>query len=135
MRAQGIKARTCKRFRARTTDSNHPHPIAPNTLDRRFACTRLNQVWLTDITDIPTAEGFLYLAGVMDLCSRRIIGWSMAKHLRVELVSAALHMALAARGLRPGADHPDLTCCTTATAAGNTPAASTRTCSAATASR
>lgn len=102
MREQGIKARTHRRFRVRTTDAKHPHPIAPNTLGRGFACDRLDRVWLTDITYIPTGEGFLYLAGVMDLCSRRIIGWSMAEHMRVELVSDALRMALRTRGLKPG---------------------------------
>ena len=108
MKMQGIKARTHKRFKPRTTDANHPHPIAPNTLDRKFECQRLDQVWLTDITYIHTAEGFLYLAGVMDLCSRRIIGWSMADHMRVELVAEALSMAAATRGFKPGAAHLDL---------------------------
>jgi len=107
MKAHGIRAKTRKRFRVRTTESNHPHPIAPNRLDRRFVAEKINQVWLTDITYIPTGEGFLYLAGVMDLCSRRIIGWSMTNHLRVELVETALQMAVAARGpkLPPGLLH------------------------------
>jgi putative transposase len=108
MRTHGIRARTHRRFKARTTDADHPHPIAPNTLNRNFACSRLNQVWLTDITYIHTGEGFLYLAGVMDLCSRRIIGWSMADHLRAELVGDALKMALATRGFKDGAALPDL---------------------------
>jgi putative transposase len=102
MKSLGIRARTHRRFRVRTTDSSHDHPIAPNVLDRKFVAAGLDQVWLTDITYIHTGEGFLYLAGVMDLCSRRIIGWSMAEHLRAELVCDALNMALAAR--RPGAD-------------------------------
>ncbi len=101
MKARGIQARTHRRFRVRTTDSDHDHPIAANVLDRKFEVKKPNQVWLTDITYIPTDEGFLYLAGVMDLCSRKIIGWSMADHLRAELVRDALNMALAAR--RPGA--------------------------------
>lgn len=100
MKGRGIKARTHRRFRVRTTDSRHAHPIASNVLDRKFKAERPNQVWLTDITYVPTDEGFLYLAGVMDLYSRRIIGWSMADHLRAELVCEALNMALAAR--RPG---------------------------------
>lgn len=108
MRAEGIRARTWKRVGPRTTDSAHPHPIAPNRLARRFACDRLDQVWLSDITYIPTAEGFVYLAGVMDLCSRRIIGWSMAEHMRAELAEAALSMALAERGLSPGRAHAAL---------------------------
>lgn len=106
MKQQGIKAKTHKRFRVRSTDSNHDHPIAPNLLNRNFTVEKLNQVWLTDITYIPTDEGFLYLAGVMDLCSRRIIGWSMADHMRAELVCDALSMALAARlPKRPDAPH------------------------------
>lgn len=102
MKERGIKARTHRRFKVRTTDSNHAFPVAKNVLDRKFTAARPDQVWLTDITYIPTDEGWLYLAGVMDLCSRRIVGWSMAEHMRVELVRDALNMALEAR--RPGAD-------------------------------
>ena len=101
MKSRGIQARTHRRFRVRTTDSNHEHPIAPNVLNRKFAASSLDQVWLTDITYIPTDEGWLYLAGVMDLCSRRIIGWSMDASMGAALVCDALNMALAAR--RPGA--------------------------------
>lgn len=108
MRTHGIRAKTHRRFKTRTTDAAHPHPIAPNTLNRNFACSRLNQVWLTDITYIPTGEGFLYLAGVMDLYSRRIIGWSMTDHLRAELVSDAFRMALATRGFKESAALPGL---------------------------
>lgn len=97
MKSLGIQARTHRRFRVRTTDSRHDHPIAPNVLDRNFSAERLNQVWLTDITYIPTDEGYLYLAGVLDMCSRRIVGWSMAEHMRTELVRDALNMALQAR--------------------------------------
>lgn len=100
MKQRGIQARTHRRFKVRTTDSNHDHPIAPNVLGRKFSVAKLNQVWLTDITYIPTGEGWLYVAGVMDLCSRKIIGWSMAEHMRADVVADALNMALAAR--RPG---------------------------------
>lgn len=102
MRQRGIQARTHRRFKVRTTDSNHDHPIAANVLDREFKTDKINTRWTTDITYIPTGEGVLYLAGVMDLCSRKIIGWSMAEHMRAELVCDALNMALDAR--RPGAD-------------------------------
>ena len=102
MRLRGIKPRTHRRYKPRTTDSNHSHPVAANVLDRKFTADKLNTVWLTDITYIPTDEGFLYLAGVMDLCSRKIVGWSMAEHMRADLVCDALDMALAAR--RPGSD-------------------------------
>jgi len=105
MRAQGIRARKPRMFRVATTDSDHAHPVAPNLLARRFHADRLDQVWLTDMTFIPTGEGPLYLAGVMDLCSRRIIGWSMADHQRVELVQDALTMALRARRPRAGLLH------------------------------
>lgn len=98
MKERGIQARTHRRFKVRTTDSKHAHPIAANVLDRKFTVGKINTVWVTDITYIPTEEGFLYLAGVMDLCSRRIIGWSMAEHMRADLVCDALNMALHARG-------------------------------------
>jgi putative transposase len=90
------------RFVVQTTDSNHDLPVAPNVLDREFHADLPNQKWLTDITYIPTDEGFLYLAGVMDLCSRKIVGWSMADHLRTELCTDALNMALQSR--KPGND-------------------------------
>lgn len=105
MKALGIKARTHRRFRVRTTDSKHAHPIAPNVLDRSFRAARPDRVWLTDITYIPTDEGWLYLAGVMDMCSRRIVGWSMAEHMRAELVRDALHMAIRSRGPSAGLLH------------------------------
>lgn len=108
MRDCGLFAPQRRRFRARTTDSGHAHPVAPNVLDRRFRVWQIDRVWLTDITYIPTDEGFLYLASVMDLCSRRVLGWSMADHLRVELVSEALRMALARRGLTPATPPPAL---------------------------
>lgn len=102
MRQQGIRAKTHRRFRAATTDSAHGHPVAADALQRRFgSAERPDTVWLVDITYIPTDEGFVYLAGVMDLCTRKIVGWSMAGHMRAELVCDALNMALAAR--RPGA--------------------------------
>ena len=97
MRENGIQSKIARRFKVRTTDSNHGHAVALNHLDRRFNIAARNSVWLCDITCIPTGEGFLYLAGVMDLFSRRIVGWSMASHLRVELVDAALTMAVTQR--------------------------------------
>ena len=100
MRRHGIRAKTKKKFVPRTTDSVHQQPVADNLLDRQFAAALPDEKWAVDITYIPTAEGWLYLAGVIDLCSRRIVGWSMADHMKVELVSDALSMALARR--RPG---------------------------------
>lgn len=105
MRENQIRSKVARKFKARTTDSNHAHPVAPNVLDRTFTATKPDEVWLTDITYIPTREGFLYLAGVMDLCSRKIVGWSMADHLRAELVVDALTMATARRDPAPGLLH------------------------------
>ena len=98
MRGLGLRARERKRFQPRTTDSRHGHPIAANLLLEGDAPERSDQVWVTDITYLPTAEGWLYLAGVMDLYSRRIIGWSMQETLETCLPLQALNMALRQRG-------------------------------------
>ena len=66
--------------RARTTDSRHDYPIAPNLIDRNFIAAAPNRIWLADITYIETDQGWLHLAAVMDLCSRRIVGWAMDDH-------------------------------------------------------
>jgi transposase InsO family protein len=87
--------------RVRTTDSRHNLPIAPNLIARDFTAAAPDRVWLADITYIPTAEGWLYLAAVMDLFSRKIVCWAMRDHMRIELVSSALTMALHQQ--RPGA--------------------------------
>lgn len=100
MREHGLRAQTAARFVPRTTDSAHDEPIAPNRLTERAAPDGPNQVWLQDITYIPTAQGWLYLALVLDLWSRKIVGWAMAEHLRSELVVRALEMAQTQR--RPG---------------------------------
>ena len=105
MRENQIQSKITRRFKVRTTDSHHAHPVAPNVLNRNFRSERPNAVWLCDITYIPTGEGFLYLAGVMDLFSRKIVGWSMASHLRVELVEGALEMATRQRDPQPGLLH------------------------------
>jgi len=97
MRKQGIRSIVRRRFRVRTTDSSHAYPMAPNQLDRRFDQKLPNQAWAADITYVPTDEGWLYLASVIDLCSRRIVGWAMADHLRTELCTDALNMAIQAR--------------------------------------
>ena len=101
MRHHGIRAIMARPHRVRTTDSRHDLPIAPNLLDRNFVAPAPNCVWLADITYVETDQGWLYLATVMDLYSRRIVGWAMAEHLRAELPLAALQMAIAAK--RPGA--------------------------------
>jgi len=101
MRRYGIRAIMARPRRVRTTDSRHDLPIAPNLIARDFTAAAPNRVWLADITYIPTAEGWLYLAAVMDLFSRKIIGWAMRDHMQVELTSSALTMAV--RQQRPGA--------------------------------
>jgi len=121
MRDAGIAALRRKRFVPRTTDAAHANPVAPNVLGRDFAAALPDRKWACDITYVPTAdEGFLYVAAVLDLCSRRIVGWAMADHMRAELCLDALGMALASR--RPG---PARACCTTATAGRSTRAATT----------
>jgi transposase InsO family protein len=93
MREMGLQGLPRKRFR-RTTDSNHARPVAPNVLDRNFEAERPNQSWVTDITFVWTSEGWLYLAAILELFSRRVVGWAMQPHMRTELALEALHMAL-----------------------------------------
>jgi transposase InsO family protein len=104
MQQHGIRARGKRRFRVTTTDSRHSLPIAPNLLNRNFTVARPNQVWAGDITYIQTDEGWLFLAVVIDLFSRRVVGWSMAEDMRRELVMDALEMAWYSRspGKRAG---------------------------------
>jgi putative transposase len=105
MKKAGIRSIMHRRFVVRTTDSNHDLPVASNVLERKFHADLPNQKWCCDITYIPTAEGFLYLAGVMDLCSRKIVGWSMAEHLRTELCLDAVQMAIRSRRPEEGLIH------------------------------
>jgi transposase InsO family protein len=100
MRAQGLCARPRRRYRPQTTDSRHDHPIAPNLLAQRPAPIWPDTVWVTDFTYLPTTAGWLFLAVVLDLCSRRVVGWAFAPELNTALALAALRMALAQR--RPG---------------------------------
>ncbi len=93
MRQQDLYARQKACFRARTTDSNHPHPIAPNLLASQPRASGPNQIWVGDITYIHTVQGWLYLAAVMDLYSRRIVGWAMSPRLDTTLVLGAWQMA------------------------------------------
>jgi putative transposase len=97
MRDHGIVANTARKFRVTTTDSNHDLPVADNLLDRQFNPSGANEVWVADITYIPTDEGFLYLAAVEDLYSRRIVGWSMDDNMASRLVVDALEMAIQRR--------------------------------------
>ena len=97
MKEHGIKSTVARKFRVTTTDSNHDHPVAENHLNRDFTADAPNQKWATDITYIHTDEGFIYLAGVIDLYSRKIVGWSMKDNLHTDLCVEALEMALANR--------------------------------------
>lgn len=106
MRQRGWVARS-RRRRPTTTDSQHAEPIAPNLLDRQFDVNgvQVNQVWVSDITYIPTRSGFLYLATVLDLASRRVVGWAMRDALDAELAVSALQMAIGTRRPKPGLIH------------------------------
>ncbi len=97
MREQGICGRQKGRFRIRTTDSNHDQPIAPNRLAQSAAPQRPNQVWAADITYVPTVQGWVYVAAILDLYSRRIVGWAVSSQINTALVLAALNMALCHR--------------------------------------
>ena len=96
MRKAGAAAKTTRKFR-QTTDSNHPHPVAENVLDRAFDAEEPNAAWVADVTYIPTRGGWLYLAVVEDLFSRMVVGWAMAATMTSRLVVDALEMALPGR--------------------------------------
>lgn len=104
MRQHGLKARR-RRHRTVTTDSQHCDPVAPNLLDREFTAPAPNTKWVTDITGVWTTEGWLYVAVVLDLFSRLVVGWAMAAHRNAELVEHALQMALARRHPEAGLLH------------------------------
>lgn len=94
MRLERLSGRTRRKFRPQTTDSNHSQPIAPNRLAQSGAPQRPNQIWVADITYIHTAEGWLYLSAIMDLFSRKIVGWAMDQCLDTQLVLASWNMAI-----------------------------------------
>ena len=104
MRQHGIRAKTVKKWRA-TTQSQHRFPVAANTLDRQFTVESPNRVWAGDLTYVWTTEGWLYLAVILDLYSRRVIGWAMGHRLTVDLAERALTMALANRTPTAGLLH------------------------------
>jgi transposase InsO family protein len=104
MREAGLQGRQRRAYRPRTTQSDHTGPIAPNRLAARPAPTACDQVWQTDITYLPTRDGWLYLAIVLDACSKRVLGWAFSASLQTDFVLAALTMAILRRGgqLAPG---------------------------------
>lgn len=104
MSEHDLRAKTSRKFRA-TTNSKHNFPVAPNLLNRQFAVAVPNIVWVSDITYIPTEEGWLYLASVMDLYSRKVVGWSMGERMTRELAMDALNMAIRQRKPAAGLIH------------------------------
>lgn len=104
MREEGLEGQRKKRFRV-TTDSRHSLPVAVNHLNRDFSVSAPNKVWVTDITYIWTREGWLYLAAILDLFSRRVVGWSMDSRIDRTVALDALNMALSTRGPQPGLVH------------------------------
>ena len=104
MRENGLEVRQKRRF-VHTTDSRHDHPIAPNVLDQNFDVTEINRAWVGDVTYIPTAQGWLYLAVLLDLFSRRVVGWATSASNDRDLALSALDQALRARRPRPGLVH------------------------------
>lgn len=104
MREAGISVRRKKKYKV-TTDSNHQNPVHPNILKQQFAVPKIDQAYVSDITYIHTREGWLYLAVVIDLCSRKVVGWSTHKRMKTKLVCDALKMALWQRRPKPGLIH------------------------------
>ena len=105
MRGRGLRARARPRWRPQTTDSHHLCPIAPNRLAGRAAPARANEVWAADITYLATGEGWLYLAGVLDLCTRQLVGWAAEDTMSTTLVASAFERAVARQRPGPGLLH------------------------------
>ena len=104
MREANVSVRRKKKYKV-TTDSKHKKPVFPNVLNRQFSVSQIDQVYVSDITYIWTREGWLYLAVVIDLCSRKVVGWSTSKRMKTKLVCDALKMALWQRRPKPGLIH------------------------------
>jgi putative transposase len=105
MQELGLRSCVAQKFKVVTTDSNHAHPIAPNILNQQFATAEPNKVWVADITYIPCREGRLYLASVLDLCTREIVGWQLGDRMTTELVLGALDAAYVAKRPKKGLLH------------------------------
>lgn len=105
MRLHGLRGLPSVSYRGSTTDSDHEQPVAPNVLERNFTADAPNVAWVGDITYLPTQQGWVYLAVLLDLYSRKVVGWALADHMRTELCLAALRSALATREPAPGAIH------------------------------
>lgn len=105
MRENNLRSCVAKKFRITTTDSNHAQPIAPNVLNQNFATTAPNKVWVADITYVPCREGRLYLASVLDLFTRKIVGWKLGDRMTTDLVLAAIDEAYKAQKPPKGLIH------------------------------
>ncbi|WP_313731746.1 IS3 family transposase [Cohnella nanjingensis] len=105
MQESALRSCVSKKFKVTTTDSNHTNPIAPNVLNQQFKTKAPNKVWVTDITYIPCREGRLYLASVLDLYTRKIVGWKLADRMTTDLVLAALDQAYEAKKPAKGLLH------------------------------
>ncbi|MEK4509904.1 IS3 family transposase [Paenibacillus sp. FSL K6-2524] len=105
MKELGLRSCVSRKYKVQTTDSNHDMAIAPNILNQQFQSTEPSKVWVTDITYIPCREGRLYLASVLDLCTREIVGWRLADRMTTELVLEALKDAYAAKKPKEGLIH------------------------------
>lgn len=104
MRESGLKSRTVRKYKA-TTNSKHNHPVSDNVLNQTFRAERPNQVWMSDITYVWTAEGWLYVASIMDLFTRKIVGWKADSRMTKELVIDALNQAYRRERPKPGVLH------------------------------
>jgi len=104
---QELQIRSCvsRKYRVQTTDSKHHQPVAPNLVNQNFSVSRPNQLWAADITYIPCREGRLYLASILDLCTKEVVGWQLGERLTVELVLGALDDAYASKKPREGLIH------------------------------
>ena len=105
MQQEGLRASTSRRFRVRTTDSNHSHAVADNVVNREFDRDESNEVWVSDLTYIPTDSGWFYLVVIIDLYSRKVVGWSMSHEMTTDVFLSALEMALVRRGTPSGLTH------------------------------
>ncbi|WP_341283100.1 IS3 family transposase [Paenibacillus sp. FSL H8-0537] len=105
MREKGLRSCMSRKFRVTTTDSNHEWPIAPNELQQDFSATRPNEKWVADITYIPCRQGKLYLASILDLYTKQIVGWQLSDHMTTDLVLDALRQAYTAKKPEKGLIH------------------------------
>jgi putative transposase len=105
MKELGLRSCVARKLKVNTTDSNHDFPISPNLLNQNFATAAPNQSWVTDITYIPCREGKLYLANVLDLCTRKLVGWALGSRMTVDLVLSALDQAYEAKKPAEGLIH------------------------------